>query len=64
MGHDDPAITAPEKIRYDSCLTVPDSFAGTPELPIAVIGDGEYANDPKTTPAEEPLTEICVPREP
>jgi AraC family transcriptional regulator len=104
VGHDDPAITPPEKIRYDACLTVPDSFAGTPELPVAVIGDGEYAcavvkgpytnlapafawlcggwgpdsgrefagapglefyiNDPKTTPPEELLTEICVPLEP
>jgi AraC family transcriptional regulator len=43
VGHDDPAITPPEKIRYDACLTVPDSFAGTPELPVSVIGDGEHA---------------------
>jgi AraC family transcriptional regulator len=43
VGHDDPAITAPEKIRYDACLTVPDGFAGTPELPVAVVGDRDYA---------------------
>lgn len=43
LGHDDPASTAPEKIRYDACLTVPDWFSGTPELPVAVIGDGDYA---------------------
>ncbi|UJX40134.1 AraC family transcriptional regulator [Desulfovibrio sp. JY] len=103
VGHDDPQITPPEKIRYDACLTVPEGFAGTPELPVAVIGDGDYAtavvkgpytllagayawlcgvwgpdsgrefagapslefylNDPKTTPPEEWLTEICVPLE-
>lgn len=44
IGHDCPQITAPEKIRYDACLTVPESFAGTPDLPVAVIGDQEYAS--------------------
>lgn len=42
-GYDDPAITPPEKIRSDACLTVPDSFTGTPELPVRVIGGAEYA---------------------
>ena len=104
VGHDDPSITPPDKIRYDACLTVPDDFAGTPELPVAVIGGGEYAtavvkgpytnlapafayvcgvwgpdsgrefagapsiefyvNDPKSTPPEKLLTEICVPLTP
>lgn len=50
VGHDDPAITPPEKIRYDACLTVPDTFAGTPELPVLVIGDGEYATAVVTGP--------------
>jgi AraC family transcriptional regulator len=103
IGHDDPAITPPDKIRYDACLTVPDSFTGTPELPVTTIGGSEYAcavvkgpytnlapafawvcgvwgpdsgrefagapsiefylNDPKTTPMEEWLTEICLPLE-
>lgn len=43
VGHDDPRITPPEKIRYDACLTVPEGYAGTPDLPVAVIGDGDYA---------------------
>lgn len=43
LGHDDPRITPPEKIRYDACLTVPEDFAGTSDLPTASIGDGEYA---------------------
>lgn len=101
LGHDNPQITPPEKIRYDACVTVPDDFAGTPDLPVAIIGDREYAtavvkgpysllaaayawlagvwgpdsgrgfaagpglefylNDPKTTPPDELLTEICLP---
>ncbi|MHC1789407.1 AraC family transcriptional regulator [Solidesulfovibrio sp.] len=44
IGHDCPQITPPEKIRYDACLTVPEHFAGTPDLPVAVIGDREYAS--------------------
>jgi AraC family transcriptional regulator len=43
IGYDDPAITPPEKIRYDACVTVPETFTGTPDLPVTVIGDGEYA---------------------
>ena len=43
LGHDDPVITPPEKIRYDACITVPDTFAGTPELPVHVIEEAEYA---------------------
>jgi AraC family transcriptional regulator len=43
VGHDDPRITPPEKIRYDACLTVPEGYAGTPDLPVAVVGDGDYA---------------------
>lgn len=43
LGHDDPAITPPDKIRYDACLTVPDTFSGTPELPVTVIGERDYA---------------------
>ena len=44
IGHDCPQITAPDKIRYDACMTVPDSFAGTPDLPVAIVGDQEYAS--------------------
>ncbi|WP_428569250.1 MAG: AraC family transcriptional regulator [Solidesulfovibrio sp. DCME] len=50
VGHDDPRITAPGKIRYDACLTVPEGFAGTPELPVATLGDGEYATAVVTGP--------------
>ncbi|QAZ67946.1 AraC family transcriptional regulator [Solidesulfovibrio carbinolicus] len=44
IGHDDPQITPPEKIRYDACMTVPDSFTGTPDLPVATIGGRDYAS--------------------
>lgn len=43
VGHDDPRITPPDKIRYDACLTVPERYDGTPDLPVAVVGDGDYA---------------------
>lgn len=42
-GYDNPIITPPEKLRADACVTVPDTFAGTPELPVTVLGDAEYA---------------------
>jgi len=41
--YDDPEVTAPEKIRYDACVTVDDNFAGTDEIAVQTIGGGEYA---------------------
>lgn len=43
ISYDDPRTTAPEKIRYDACITVPE---GTPlEAPIEelIIPEGDYA---------------------
>jgi AraC family transcriptional regulator len=53
--HDDPEITPQEKIRYDACLTVPDTFTGTPDLPVTTIGDAEYA----TTVIKGPYTNLA-----
>jgi AraC family transcriptional regulator len=41
--YDDPAITEPEKIRYDACLTVPDDFQPTEGFEVREVGGGKYA---------------------
>jgi len=53
IGHDAPAIAAPEKLRYDACLVVdadfkPDRFVNVADLP-----GGKYAVVPfEGTPAD------------
>jgi len=41
--HDDPEVTAPNKLRYDACVTVDHDFHGEGEAGIQIIGGGEYA---------------------
>lgn len=41
--YDDPEVTAPEKIRYDACITVDESFVPTGEISVQIIAGGEYA---------------------
>ncbi|MBN2588983.1 MAG: AraC family transcriptional regulator [Sedimentisphaerales bacterium] len=41
--YDDPEVTAPEKIRYDACVTVDENFVPTDEIAVQTIGGGEYA---------------------
>ena len=41
--HDDPEVTPPEKIRYDACVTVDESFVPEGEIGVQVILGGEYA---------------------
>jgi AraC family transcriptional regulator len=41
--YDDPEVTPPEKIRYDACITVDESFVPAGEIAIQTIGGGEYA---------------------
>ena len=43
LCYDDPEVTAPDKIRYDACVTVDDGFAGEGEVAVGTIGGGEYA---------------------
>ncbi len=107
LGWDDPAVTPPEKIRYDACLTVPAGFTLGPddgEVMLQELGGGEWAvtrhvgpyeklaevyaafyggwlpqsgrvprplpsleiyrNDPRSTPPEGLVTDICMPLEP
>ncbi|MCU0918168.1 MAG: AraC family transcriptional regulator [Planctomycetes bacterium] len=41
--YDDPEVTAPEKIRYDACVTVDPDFVAAGEIGVQTIGGGEYA---------------------
>jgi len=43
LSHDDPAVTPPDKIRYDACLTVDDGFRANGEIGVQIIPGGEYA---------------------
>ena len=44
ISHDDPAITAPEKCRYDACVEVPAGFVATGPALGATIPGGKYAS--------------------
>ena len=41
--HDDPEVTPPDKIRYDACLAVDESFSPTGDIGIQTVDGGEYA---------------------
>lgn len=43
IGHDDPQITAPEKIRYDACVTVGHDVRAEGEVGVQDVAGGEYA---------------------
>ncbi|MCX5772494.1 MAG: AraC family transcriptional regulator [Candidatus Hydrogenedentes bacterium] len=41
--HDDPAVTPPDKIRYDACVTVGACFRPQGEIGVQVLAGGDYA---------------------
>jgi AraC family transcriptional regulator len=43
ISHDDPGITAPEKVRYDAAVDVPENFVGAGDHQMTVIPGGKYA---------------------
>lgn len=43
LCHDDPEVTPPEKIRYDACLPVDESFQPEGEVGVQEVAGGEYA---------------------
>jgi AraC family transcriptional regulator len=43
ISHDDPDITAPEKLRYDAAVEVPKDFVGAGDHLMTVIPGGKYA---------------------
>ncbi len=43
ISHDDPGITAPEKLRYDAAVEVPNGFVGAGDHQMTVVPGGKYA---------------------
>jgi AraC family transcriptional regulator len=43
LCHDDPAVTPPDKIRYDACLVIKKDAQPEGELGVQTIAGGEYA---------------------
>lgn len=43
ISYDDPDVTAPEKLRYDACITVGDNFVPTDDIAVQTVGGGDYA---------------------
>jgi len=43
VSHDDPAVTPPDKIRYDACMTVDENFRPNGEIGVQVIAGGDHA---------------------
>jgi AraC family transcriptional regulator len=43
ISYDDPDVTAPEKLRYDACITIDDQFVPTDDIMVQTVGGGEYA---------------------
>lgn len=43
LCHDDPAVTPPDKIRYDACLVVPAGTQGDGGVGVMEFAGGEYA---------------------
>jgi len=53
IGHDDPAITDPEKCRYDACVVAPTDFAGDKWVNVMDLPGGKYAVSPFSGTAHE-----------
>ena len=43
ISHDDPAITAPERCRYDAAVEVPEGFVGSGNYLTTTLPGGRYA---------------------
>ena len=43
VGHDDPTITAAEKVRFDICLSVPESFQPEGTIGFQTLPGGDFA---------------------
>ncbi|MBI4718543.1 MAG: AraC family transcriptional regulator [Planctomycetes bacterium] len=52
LCYDDPAVTAPERIRYDACLVVPPATEGDGDIGVQDVAGGEYATTVHVGPYE------------
>ncbi len=52
ISHDDPGITAPDQLRYDAAVEVPEDFVGAGNYQKTVIPGGMYAGSFKGNDAE------------
>lgn len=43
ISHDDPNVTDPGRLRYDACVTIPDSYRGVDDIGTQTIPGGDYA---------------------
>jgi len=43
ISHDDPAVTPPDKTRYDACVPVDEKFRASGDIGVQVIPGGDYA---------------------
>jgi AraC family transcriptional regulator len=43
IGHDDPEVTPPDKVRYDACVTVGSGFRPVGDIGVQDVPGGEYA---------------------
>jgi AraC family transcriptional regulator len=41
--HDDPAVTSPDKVRYDACVTIDRDYRASGEIGLQQIPGGDYA---------------------
>jgi AraC family transcriptional regulator len=53
VGWDDPKTTPPEKIRYDACITVSESFQPDGEVKVQMLEGGKYAIATQVGPYEQ-----------
>jgi AraC family transcriptional regulator len=43
LCHDDPEVTPPDRIRYDACMIVDESFRPEGEIGVQVLPGGDHA---------------------
>lgn len=43
MSHDDPAVTPPDRLRYDACLVANDQTQPEGDIGVQTVGGGSYA---------------------
>ena len=52
LSYDDPGVTPPDKIRYDACVAVDDSFQPEGEIGVQILPGGDFARTSHFGPYE------------